>query len=82
MWVSEALKEANDQGVRTMKYVKGILKNWKARGFKAEKPIQQNKYNKTSGFNNFEGRDYQNGYGGLTYENLEEQLAYGMNEEE
>ena len=82
MWVSEALKEANDQGVRTMKYVKGILKNWKARGFKAEKPIQQNKYSKTSGFNNFEGRDYENGYGGLTYEDLEEQLVYGMNEEE
>lgn len=82
MWVSEALKEANDQGVRTMKYVKGILKNWKTRGFKAEKPIQQNKYNKTSGFNNFEGRDYAGGYGGLTYEDLEEQLVYGMDEEE
>ena len=37
---------------------------------------------KTSGFCNFEGRDYQNGYGGLTYENLEEQLVYGMDEEE
>ena len=82
MWVSEALKEANDQGVRTMKYVKGILKNWKARGFKAEKPIQQNKYSKTSGFNNFEGRDYASGYEGLTYEALEEQLVYGMDEGE
>lgn len=82
MWVSEALKEANDQGVRTMKYVKGILKNWKTRGFKAEKPIQQNKYSKTSGFNNFEGRDYASGYGGLTYEALEEQLVYGMDKEE
>lgn len=38
--------------------------------------------NKTSGFNNFEGRDYDSGYGGLTYKNLEEQLVYGMNEEE
>ena len=37
---------------------------------------------KTSGFCNFEGRDYQNGYGGLTYEDLEEQLVYGMDEEE
>ena len=37
---------------------------------------------KTSGFCNFEGRDYQNGYGGLTYEDLEEQLVYGVNEEE
>lgn len=37
---------------------------------------------KTSGFCNFEGRDYQNGYGGLTYEDLEEQLVYGINEEE
>ena len=67
MWVSEALKEANDQGVRTMKYVKGILKNWKTRGFKAEKPIQQNKYNKTSGFNNFEPREYD-------YDSLEKKL--------
>lgn len=38
--------------------------------------------NKTSGFNNFEGRDYDSGYGGLTYKKLEEQLVYGMNEEE
>ncbi|MDB2125250.1 phage replisome organizer N-terminal domain-containing protein [Clostridium paraputrificum] len=37
---------------------------------------------KTSGFCNFEGRDYTNGYGGLTYEDLEEQLVYGMDEEE
>ena len=36
MWVSEAIKEANEQGIRTLKYVKGILKNWKTRGFKAE----------------------------------------------
>lgn len=37
---------------------------------------------KTSGFCNFEGRDYESGYGGLTYEDLEEQLVYGMDEEE
>lgn len=83
-WVIEALKEANTAGVRNLKYVIGILKNWKTRGFKADKPQnqQQNKYSKTSGFNNFEGRDYASGYGGLTYEDLEEQLVYGMNEEE
>ena len=37
---------------------------------------------KTSGFCNFEGRDYTSGYGGLTYEDLEEQLVYGIDEEE
>ena len=36
-WVEEAMKEANDSGVRNLKYVKGILKNWKTKGFKAEK---------------------------------------------
>lgn len=77
MWVSEALKEANEQGIRTLKYVKGILKNWKTRGFKAEKPqsTQQGKNNKTSGFNNFDGRDYDSGYNGQTYKSLEEDLT-------
>lgn len=37
---------------------------------------------KTSGFCNFEGRDYTNGYGGETWESLEEKLVYGMDEEE
>lgn len=36
-WVAEAMKEANEQGVRNLKYVKGILRNWKTKGFKAEK---------------------------------------------
>lgn len=69
MWVIEALKEASEQGIRNIKYVKGILKNWKARGFKAEKPQnkQQNKYSKTSGFNNFEPREYD-------YDSLEKKL--------
>ncbi|MDU2106229.1 DnaD domain protein [Clostridium sp.] len=69
MWVIEALKEASEQGIRNIKYVKGILKNWKARGFKAEKPQnkQQTKYSKTSGFNNFEPREYD-------YDSLEKKL--------
>ena len=68
-WVIEALKEANAAGVRNLKYVIGILKNWKAKGFKAEKPQnkQQNKYSKTSGFNNFEPREYD-------YDSLEKKL--------
>ena len=68
-WVIEALKEANAAGVRNLKYVIGILKNWKSKGFKAEKPQnkQQNKYSKTSGFNNFEPREYD-------YDSLEKKL--------
>lgn len=68
-WVIEALKEASEQGIRNIKYVKGILKNWKARGFKADKPQnkQQTKYSKTSGFNNFEPREYD-------YDSLEKKL--------
>lgn len=68
-WVIEALKEANAAGVRNLKYVIGILKNWKAKGFKAEKPQnkQQTKYSKTSGFNNFEPREYD-------YDSLEKKL--------
>ena len=68
-WVIEALKEANAAGVRNLKYVIGILKNWKSKGFKAEKPQnkQQNKYSKTSGFYNFEPREYD-------YDSLEKKL--------
>lgn len=68
-WVIEALKEANAAGVRNLKYVIGILKNWKSKGFKAEKAQnkQQNKYSKTSGFNNFEPREYD-------YDSLEKKL--------
>ena len=73
-WVIEALKEANAAGVRNLKYVIGILKNWKSKGFKAEKP-QQVKSNKPNGFNNFDGRDYGSGYGGETYESLEDKLT-------
>ena len=57
VWVKEALKEANDQGIRNLKYVKGILKNWKAKGFKAEKPKPIAKVEKGSGFNNFKARE-------------------------
>ena len=73
-WVIEALKEANAAGVRNLKYVIGILKNWKSKGFKAEKP-QQVKNNKPNGFNNFDGRDYGSGYGGETYNSLEDKLT-------
>lgn len=55
-WVTEAMKEANDQGIRNLKYVKGILKNWKTKGFKVEKP--KGKKETERGFHNFEGRDY------------------------
>lgn len=74
MWVIEALKEANAAGARNLKYVIGILKNWKSKGFKAEKP-QQVKNNKPNGFNNFDGRDYGSGYGGETYDSLEDKLT-------
>lgn len=73
-WVIEALKEANAAGVRNLKYVIGILKNWKSKGFKAEKP-QQFKNNKPNGLNNFDGRDYGSGYGGETYNSLEDKLT-------
>lgn len=76
MWVMEALKEAAEQGIRNIKYVKGILKNWKSKGFKAEKPkANTNKnYGKNNGFNNFDGRDYSNGYNGETFDSLEKKL--------
>ena len=58
-WVVEALKEANEMGVRNLKYVKGILKNWKSKGFKSEKPKKANYIkNEKVGFNNFEPRSY------------------------
>lgn len=41
-WVEEAMKEANESGVRNLKYVKGILKNWKTKGFKSEKVVKGN----------------------------------------
>lgn len=65
-WVQEALKEANDQGKRNLKYVKGILKNWKTNGFKAERP-NYGKKEPGTGFNNFKPRSYD-------YDNLEKKL--------
>ena len=53
-WLVEAIKEANDQGVRNLKYIKGILRNWKSKGYKAEKVKTNN--TKSNGFNNFEAR--------------------------
>ena len=32
IWVMDAMKEANAAGVRNLKYVTGILKNWKSKG--------------------------------------------------
>ena len=68
VWVEEAFKEANDQGVRNLKYLRGILKNWKTKGFKAEK-AKSNNYDKkiAQWFNNFEPREYD-------YDNLEKRL--------
>jgi DnaD/phage-associated family protein len=66
IWVQEALKEANSNGKRNLKYVKGILKNWKSSGFKAERP-SYGKKEPNSGFNNFEPRKYD-------YDDLEKKL--------
>ena len=71
MWVKEAFKEANDQGIRNLKYVKGILKNWKTRGFKLENKQKSNyQNNKGPGFDNFDGR----GYEPKDYDDLEKKL--------
>ena len=51
-WVEEALKEANDQGTRTMKYVKGILKNWKVTGIKKSKDKDNSSSNNQSSYRN------------------------------
>ena len=40
-WVEEAMKEANASGVRNLKYVNGILKNWRTKGFKVEKGVNE-----------------------------------------
>ena len=58
-WVKEAMEEATRQNKRNVKYVKGILKNWKENGFKREKPKESyTTKNKGSSFNNFEGRNH------------------------
>ena len=65
LWVKEAMEEAVRQGVRNLKYVLGILKTWKSKGFRCDKPKKQNSYCKKeagSGFNNFEGRNYSERY--------------------
>ena len=36
-WVEDAIREANDAGIRNMKYVRGILKNWMSKGRKENK---------------------------------------------
>ncbi|GAA0076155.1 hypothetical protein UT300005_05330 [Clostridium sp. CTA-5] len=51
-WVIEAMKEANEQGVRNIKYVKGILKNWRTKGFKAAKGGKTNGTTSKSNENN------------------------------
>lgn len=57
-WVKEAMEEATRQNKRNVKYVKGILKNWKEDGFKAEKKQQVKNNSNGNGFNNFEPRKY------------------------
>ena len=67
-WVKEAMKEANSTGIRNLKYVKGILKNWKTKGFKAERIKNNPQIQKQGmGFNNFTAREYD-------YDSLEKQL--------
>ena len=64
-WVEEAMKEATRQGVRNLKYVVGILKVWKSKGYKRDKSKKDKQYYKKepgSGFNNFDGRDYSERY--------------------
>ena len=65
-WVKEAFKEANNANIRNLKYVNGILKNWKTKGFKAEKIKHNNNYN-AKGFKNFKPRTYD-------YDDLEKKL--------
>lgn len=42
IWVAEAMKEANEQGIRNLKYVRGILNNWRTKGFKAKRGGKSN----------------------------------------
>lgn len=39
-WVIEAIREAVKSNARNLKYVRAILKRWKAQGFKSQKPGQ------------------------------------------
>ena len=79
-WLKEAMEEAVKQGVRNLKYVRGILKTWKAKGFKCEKEKKESSYSKKeagSGFNNFTGRDYSD-----RYKKLQELVLLGQATEE
>lgn len=49
MWVKEAIKVAAEQHGMTVKYIEGVLKNWDANGFKAEKPRRGNDGKRNSG---------------------------------
>lgn len=70
-WVEEAFKESNANGVRNLKYLQGILKNWKTKGYKADKKTKN--VVKPDKFNNFEGRNYSE-----RYEYLQEQILLGQ----
>lgn len=66
-WVKEAMEEATRQNKRNIKYVSGILKNWKENGFKNENRSTTKKAEVGTGFNNFKAREYD-------YEELEKKL--------
>ncbi|OSA88361.1 UNVERIFIED_ORG: hypothetical protein B2H93_18230 [Clostridium botulinum] len=70
-WVIEAIKEADKANVKNLKYVKGILKNWKANGKNTNNSKNEPKPLR---FNNFQAREYD-------YDSLEKKLL-GWNEEE
>lgn len=79
-WLKEAMEEAVKQGVRNLKYVRGILKTWKAKGFKCQKEKKESSYSKKeagSGFNNFQGRQHTD-----EYNKLQELVLIGQASEE
>ena len=83
-WLKAAMEEAVKQGVRNLKYVRGILKTWKAKGFKAEKEKKESPYKKKepgSGFNNFGGRSSSERYKYLQVQVLSGQATEEEKEE-
>lgn len=79
-WLKASMEEAVKQGVRNLKYVRGILKTWKSKGFKSEKEKKENTYQKKeagSWFNNFQGRQHTE-----EYNKLQELVLTGQASEE
>lgn len=83
-WLKASMEEAVKQGVRNLKYVRGILKTWKTKGFKAEKEKKESPYKKKepgSGFNNFGGRSSSERYKYLQVQVLSGQATEEEKEE-